>query len=314
MFKPGALSQFVNAIRASGRLQRSKPDPEIRTGKGADNKLDREARIRPSRRHLPPIEPSNDMARLLLSGSPPLIHPQGRFIVIFSEKSACTNVVIWFLTQLGHAKAARDFHEWPHEYRISVYYQSQLYQNALRSDLSDFRIVRVIRDPFDRAVSSFRHVLRFNIIDHDINLALEPRSIEQDGLSFAEFLDFLDGVDLQNCNPHFSIQRHPLEDFCVIEYLINISRESLFDRLNEIEAALGLTPTALKNDSWVQRLVVHNRPRRELAAEKGIFQRRFTRKDARQGPWPHHELFLTAAARAKITRLYHKDVEAYVNE
>ena len=257
----------------------------------------------------------DDMRRLLQIRPRPLIHPAGRFIIIFSEKSACTNVVIWFLTQLGHAKAAQDFDGWPHEYRIAVYYRSQLYENALRSDdLTEFKTIRVIRDPFDRAVSSFRHILRFDIIDDDINQTIQPRTIAQDGLSFAEFLTFLESIDLNSCNPHLSIQRHPVEDRRKVDYVINISQEDLFERLNQIEVDLGLMPTSLEKDGWVLRHSSHNRPRSVSERSGGIYHRRLTRNDARHGPWPRHEDLLTSEAREKIARLYAKDIESYLSE
>lgn len=262
-------------------------------------------------RMAPPAEWKSEIGQLLWTVSPPLIHPGRRFVVIFSAKSACTNVLIWFLTQLGHAAAARDFHIWPHEYRETVYYFSQLYRDAFRQDLSDFKIIRVVRDPFERAASSFRHVVRFDLADRDIGRKIGVRNLEQDGLSFSEFLSFLERTDLRSCNPHFSLQHQPLEERFAIDYLIDVSREDLFGRLNQIESELNLMTTSLKDDPWVKELRSHNRPSREIEGGEEVYTRRLTRIAARKGPWPRNEDLLTDEARSRISKLYAKDLASY---
>ena len=259
----------------------------------------------------PPPEATGEIGRLLWSDPPPLIHPRGRFIVVFSAKSACTNVLIWFLTQLGHARAARDFHIWPHEYRTTVYYYSNLYRNAFQSDLRQFKVIRVVRDPFDRAASSFRHVVRYDVCDGAINRRVGRRSMERDGLSFSEFLSFLDRTDLRTCDPHLAVQRHPIEDKLKVDYLINVSRDNLFERLNRIEVELDLKPTRLEKDRWVKALRTHNRPQGELDERIDIYTHRLTRDQAASGPWPSVKALLTEEAQARIAKLYARDIESY---
>jgi len=265
-------------------------------------------------RMAPPAEWNSEIGRLLWTASPPLIHPTGRFMVVFSAKSACTNVLIWFLTQLGQAKAARDFHVWPHEYRETVYYFSQLYRDAFRSGLEDFKVIRVIRDPFERAASSFRHVVRFDLADREIGRKVGARSLEQDGLSFSEFLSFLERTNLRTCNLHFSLQHQALEERLGVDYLINVSREDLFERLNQIESELNLMSTSLKDDPWVKELQSHNRPVGECMKGEEVYTTRFTRIAARTGPWPRNEVFLTDEARERIAKLYAKDIDCYLRD
>jgi hypothetical protein len=260
----------------------------------------------------PPPEANTEIGRLLWGDLPPLIHPERKFMVLFSAKSACTNALIWFFTQLGHAQAARDFHVWPHEYRMTVYYYSQLYRNAFRSDFSEYKVIRVIRDPYERAASSFRHIVRYDIVDRALKRRIGRRSMEQDGLSFLEFLSFLERIDLRTCNPHLSLQYHPVEAKLKVDYLINVSRENLFERLNQIEAELELKPTNLPEDAWVRALRGHNRRQKEFEDNTGIYTRRLTRAQAAVGPWPSNEALLTDEARARIAKLYAKDIETYL--
>jgi hypothetical protein len=135
--------------------------------------------------------------RLIRTAPRPLIHSEARMIVVFSPKSACSNVVIWFLHQLGLAEEARAYHDWPHRYRINVYYQSDLYRQALSLDLKNFRVVRVLRDPIDRAVSTFREVQRSALADELSASILGRTDAAEAGVSFSEFLDLLEKIDLR---------------------------------------------------------------------------------------------------------------------
>src|SRR5688572_27830886 len=165
-----------------------------------------------------PPAPQSEIARALVSSPRQLIHPGGKLIVVFSAKSACTNVVVWLLNHLGHARAAADFHPWPHRYRSEVYYKSQLYREALTQDLSGFSVLRVIRDPFERAASSYRHALNSGYADKEMARLLGRSHMGARGYSFAEFIDLLEHSDMRTCNIHHRIQRHPVENVLPVRY------------------------------------------------------------------------------------------------
>jgi hypothetical protein len=102
-----------------------------------------------------------------------------------------------------------------------------------------------------------------------------------------------------------------LEDSLKVDYVINVSREDLFERLSRIEDELELTRTSLRDDPWIRTLRSHNRPTRELDDCEGIYTRRLTREAARKGPWPRNDVLLTNDARARIAKLYAKDIACY---
>ncbi|MPZ56361.1 MAG: hypothetical protein GEU91_07635 [Rhizobiales bacterium] len=262
----------------------------------------------------PPRGAASGIGRLLWTGTRPLIHPDARMIITFSAKSACTTVTVWFLHHLGHAKAAHDFHHWPHNYRAKVYYRSQIYLNAFDLDLSRFKLVKIVRDPFDRAVSSFRHALRTGIADADIVRLLGRQDLQSAGLSFSEFLDFLELTDLQTCNPHYRVQRHPIEDALPVHHLINISTENLYRRLNDVEADLGLPRTYLAEMPWIKAMNDRRFGVGGVSDVTDAYAVRFNRRTARRGPWPSYRALLTPVARERLARLYAVDVEAYANQ
>jgi hypothetical protein len=258
-----------------------------------------------------PPGPTSELGRLLWTDPRPLIHTRKRMIVVFSPKSACTSAVIWFFHQLGHGTAARDYASWPHRYRTEVYYKSRIYRLAFERDLSTFSLVRIIRDPFERAVSSFRHVQKGGLADKAIAKVLGRRDMATAGLSFSEFLDFLERCNLKTCDPHFRIQRHPIEDHLSTRHLINASTENLFSRLRQVEADFDLPITDFDKLEWLRKLNPGHSHVEATSLPADVYTHRFTQDDARSGSWPGYAAFLTPAARERIARLYDTDIKAY---
>lgn len=255
---------------------------------------------------------NTEIGRLFRADPALLLHARAGFAVVFSAKSACTSTAIWFFKQLGHLDAACDYHGWPHRYRMDVYYRSRVYANAFCGDLAKMRIVRVVRDPYSRAVSSFRHALGHGYADRAIARALRRRDIKENGFSFAEFLDFLERIDLAACDVHFRVQRHPVEDRLPVHHLINVSTEDLFTRLNEVEAELRLPHTDFASIPWFKNTNEIRLARGTIEDATNVDTRRFTAQAAREGPWAPYDAFLTPAARDRITRLYAVDIETYI--
>ena len=258
-----------------------------------------------------PPDATGELGRALWTDPRPLILPRQQMIVVFSPKSACSSVVIWFFHQLGHAKAARDYASFPHRYRNEVYYKSRAYRHAIERDLSKYSLVRIVRDPFERAVSSFRHVQKGGLADKPMSKVLGRGDMSTAGLSFSEFLDFLERCDLATCDSHYSLQRHPIEDYLPTSHLINVSSESLFDRLNDVEADFDLPVTDFSKLEWLKKVGRRHTHVDPSAAAVDAYTRRFSRESARSGHWPPYSAFLTPAARERLARLYATDIKAY---
>jgi hypothetical protein len=261
----------------------------------------------------PPLSAkAKTVRRAMRVGPRPLINPAAQMIVLFSPKSACTNVAVWFFHHLGKAAEAREFSRWPHHYRLQVYYDSQLYKDACKQDLTNFKVVRVVRDPYDRVASGFRHAMTTRRARPVIAAQLNDPDIETKGMSFEQFLTFLEAVDLTACDPHFALQRHPLEDVLPVDHFINISTEDLMARLSEIERDFGLAPPGPEMAKWLAELKGHKRPKQGFAVAPDLHTRRFTEREATYGPWPDHEALLTPAVRERLRKLYAADIAAYL--
>lgn len=243
----------------------------------------------------------------------PLIDPQHRVVVIWSPKSACTATTIWFFRLAGLYDEALDYDSWPHQYRQNVYRGSELHRRGLADDLRGYRVIRVIRDPYQRAVSSYRHALMTGHLNGPMSAHLGRAVDNESGFSLADFLACIGRRDLSVyvSNTHHAVQSHPVERVIAPTDVINVSKQDLFEELNRIEAELGVERTDFETLSWFQ--TTEKGARRRNTGEFGgdVAETVFTRRDAGRGPWPETASFLTDAVRARIRRLYAADFDAY---
>jgi len=251
--------------------------------------------------------------RLLDLRTKPLFDPDHRLMVIWSPKSACTATTIWFYRQAGLYDVAKALDTWPHRYRLRVYERSEMWRRGRNDDLSKYRIIRVIRDPYQRAISSYRQALRYGYLDDRMRrFAGRPIDAEA-GYSFDEFLDCIGERDLaaMTSNAHHAVQMHPVEWLRRPTDVINISKQDLFSELNRIEAEMGLPHTDFAAISWFHSTESGSRKSRPQSFGGPADTQRLLRSAAAEGPWPIAEELLTETARAKIRRLYAVDFKAY---
>jgi hypothetical protein len=247
-------------------------------------------------------------SRTHLNQSPlPLLFPPRGVGLIWSAKSACTTSILWYLALAGLLKEALAYDSWPHNYRQKVLPESARYQAWLmNTDPHKLAWVRVIRDPYKRAVSIFRHVLRYshnnNSFRQDLGLDLN-----QDSLSFDSFLSKLEGVDITVCNIHLGQQHHPLERSIRPARVINADREPLLDALLDFATLTQDVRSHL--DAEISRISSFHHAHRTLYhgdVSKTPFKMPFISQD-----WPEYESFLNDSTRRKIERIYATDFSAY---
>ena len=258
------------------------------------------------------VRPQAKKSRQLRNGGPkPLIDPQGRFVVYWSPKSACTTTLIWFLHVSGFAEEARRHSSWPHRYRLEVYNRSEAFRRDLAAGFKDMRRIRVIRDPYDRAVSSFRHAVGTGYADEGLSAFLK-RDLETDErFSFREFLDYLESENIATTNTHHRQQFQPIERRFPATDVINITRQDLFTELNRLEREMGMAVTDFAALDWLHRTEAPRKPK-VAASQQPAYEQRMSAKAARgRSFWPATEALLTEEARARLARIYRTDLAAY---
>jgi hypothetical protein len=180
----------------------------------------------------------------------PLQQPGFPVAVFWSAKSGCTTVLKWFLTQNGLLDEALAYSDWIHNYRHEKLFTSKDYvrqcERLVKHSHRDTYIIRVIRDPATRAVSSFLHFVRYG---HQVEQWPHAARVtkwksaaglqHQPGLSFQQFLMFVIAQQVNGSvlDPHFRPQHDAQQDSCVDAC---VRLEDLADGLRDVENRTGL--------------------------------------------------------------------------
>lgn len=243
----------------------------------------------------------------------PLLFGPGKLGIIWSAKSACTTVLLWYLWHCDLLHAARFFGDWPHRFRIGVLYRSKTYGNwASEVDTKTWSWLRVIRDPFKRAVSSYRHALKFGYENDEMSLVLKRPVDHNVGFSFELFADYLSRINIATCNLHHRFQFHPIEERVTVTRVINVDREDLAAALREVDRSLDTPrePADALSSAIARVSDFHHARRSEVG--RNLSATSLTRADA-WGEWPAPESFLNGTVREKIEAVYAKDYVSYAN-
>jgi hypothetical protein len=187
----------------------------------------------------------------------PLQQPDFPVAVCWSAKSGCTTVLKWFLSHNQLLDQALAYSTWVHDYRQRTLFQAPGYrrqcERLFKKGSRNRFIVKVIRDPATRAVSSFLHFQRYGYDPQrfpDAAVVTQWKSAfgleRQSGLSFRQFLMFVMSQRLNGCrlNLHFRPQVDPQQDPCVDAY---IRLEDLADGLRAVEDRVGLPHVDLRS-------------------------------------------------------------------
>jgi hypothetical protein len=245
---------------------------------------------------------------VLRAPPPPLVDRERKIIVLWSPKSACTTIYVWFSQLCGFLDEVLS-HPSPHNHRMDVFRSSQRYLESLASDTSDFRVVRIIRDPYARAVSIFREALVGWFADRDAALA----GLNFDtGVSFQRFLLMVDRFDMENVDTHYRPQLHPFESERKPDTIVNISKSHLFAELNALEKSAGWPLTDFASMEWLHALERSRRAPPYPQTGADLFRTPIRRgKPKEQTAFPEYDSLLTPEAKALIESIYRNDFTAY---
>jgi hypothetical protein len=249
------------------------------------------------------------LADLLYERPQPLIDPINHYGVLRSAKGASKAIMLWYLARLEVLEPASGRGR---AHRLHVLKKTDLQRQVRNCDPMKLRWLRIIRDPYNRTVSSYRHALGHGYEDEKIQ-DIVGISIAERGLSFNEFLDYLSSIDIATCDNHHMQQWHPIEAHVSLAKVINLDKESLLPALDAFAAEIGLP--AMKEEmratmlaDWEHESRRHHKAR--PLPDAGTANNLFSREQA-SGSWPDYQAFLTSETREKIERIYAKDFAAY---
>jgi hypothetical protein len=226
--------------------------------------------------------------------------------VMWSPKAACTTVMTWVFLQDGLLAEALAYSNWIHRYRLRRYQKDERYLRRL-GNLRRYgrHVIKVVRNPFDRAVSSYFHAYRHGYEDLHLSSALGRPVDPAQRFSFREFVHFLDRVDITRCNLHHRVQATSLERhvlFGVKPHRIIKIEDGLEAALGQVERQYGLPPTDFSNPVFRSHHHTSRIAADGLAAD---------RRDWSPRHLPPAAAFYDDDLVARVARLYAEDFRRY---
>jgi len=242
----------------------------------------------------------------------PLLNPDKSLLVLWSAKSACSLTFVWYLKTVGLLDHFRASGCSPHEYRARHYLRSDAFARGSRKVLDDYFVVHVIRDPYLRTVSCYRHALAHPFAEKRFS-AFEDGSLDRHrGFSFSRYLDFLETLDLAGTNLHHRQQLHGIERIKLPDHVINISKGNFLQELNLLEHRLGLPQTNFAELGWLLEREEGRKAKTSAFGEDRVANQPFNAAAAAgRAPWPNYEQFLTKPIRRRIEHLYAADFKTF---
>jgi len=191
------------------------------------------------------IDPYSFKELYNVSSPIPVLNFNKKLAVYFSAKSGCTFTVKWFFYQIDHLNAALDFNHFVHKYRWQVYLRSDQFiksqDNFINNKGKGYLKIKVVRNPFERAVSSYMHFLgmleeKHPALNNNFNINYKKMSY-----SFAEFLNMLKDININNCDIHWRRQFQLVERQFQFDHIIHLKNSK--KELLSIEETYNLKKT-----------------------------------------------------------------------
>lgn len=154
-----------------------------------------------------------------------LIDNKRKILMEFTPKADCTSAVVAFFKAVGFEYGI-DYKGWPHTFRDKYFNARCGRATACMYYQDDWYRFKVVRNPYDRVVSSYVYVMKTNFLTKFIPYQLRNASFEQ----FIDLLSSLRSDDLQEyAYRHASLQSQPYERYL---YQQNIS---IFHEIVQVE-------------------------------------------------------------------------------
>ncbi|MBD1371872.1 sulfotransferase family 2 domain-containing protein [Hazenella sp. IB182357] len=122
----------------------------------------------------------------MFAGRYPSYHKDFPLILYWTHKCGCTVLNKWFFYQIGLLDQALRYHPWIHRFR-ERYCSEPDYLANLMKDYQHKESVKLVRNPYTRAVSSFLHAVKTGCCHW-------PEMIDfyqKNGISFKQFLHYV---------------------------------------------------------------------------------------------------------------------------
>lgn len=223
----------------------------------------------------------------------PLVDDQKKVLLALTPRAGCTICTQMFFREMGLLDEALRYDPWVHEYRIDIYNKKTPFRRSVLTDSEYFRM-KIVRDPYRRAVSSYRFVMQRGSL-------LVPGDLSGKELTFRGFLSFLETLDLAVSDVHYGLQKDSFERNLPEVYHRIIKIESLAEEIAEVNKILGTRydPSGLKSPHHA----FYDTGIRESAADK--------KWSDIKNRLPPYTFFYDEDTALQVRSLYREDFETY---
>lgn len=155
---------------------------------------------------------------------------------------------------------AMAYNPWVHRYRQDVYFAKGQHHKGARLFLQhpdEFQVIKIVANPFKRAVSSFVHASIMKYEDKQLSNFLGRRIDPQNRFTFREFVKYLNVIDITSCNSHHRLQTTELDRTRMVEPITVVRLDDSMNEIPKLEKHLQLKTT----DLITLRKSKHHRPK-----------------------------------------------------
>jgi|GEM_PF-584329 len=245
--------------------------------------------------------------KIIKLGPGPLFSNKPKMALFWTPKSGCTFATKWFFYQIGILEKALKYNRFGfvHKYRGKVFYKkvedAEIIQDIL--DGKEVPIIKVVRNPYIRAVSSYTHAVKTGYDDEGISKFLGKQITEKDSFSFREFLNYLESINLRTANNHHGLQVHISEELGLVKPNYVVKLENSFEELRQVEIELGLRASDLK------KLAESPHHTKKEETDEFCGDKRFLK--GKNTAFPNTINFYDDELKERVAKLYRVDFEAY---
>ncbi|KEK22788.1 sulfotransferase family 2 domain-containing protein [Bacillus gaemokensis] len=249
---------------------------------------------------------NEDLEKVLVHGSrAPHFHKDFPLILFWSQKSGCTSFAHWFFFQIGLLNEAIQYHSFIHTYEYEVYKNKIEYLLELTEEIRNGQkdTVKLVRNPYKRAVSSFLTLLKQRPHWNHLREIIFPTNNKNQRVTFKRFLYYIQKVGAHSAilDPHFSQQYIQNEEHIIDNY---IQLENYENEIKHIENKYNLRPSPL---SELIESPHHHAPTMTYTGNYADFD--ITNPDFPK--FPTYQSFYDEETLELVTEIFKKDIEMY---
>ena len=228
-----------------------------------------------------------------------LLSHKKKLIIEYTPKSNCTVICKMFFKYLDLLETALDYHKWIHKYENEVY-RKQVHQQPNQPH-SQYVRLKFIRNPYDRAVSSYIHIMK----NHYYNKWNLPNN-----MSFLTFLKKYKTVEhILYCRPEADHVRPQTDRYHRGERFFNeiICVENLEEEIDRINNKYNINLDCnFNSDHWASKN--QNKSNKEFC---GNLEWSKIEQLINEKALPEYDCFYNQETKKLVESIYGSDIKLY---